>query len=250
MYRARRASAPAGRSGQALPPAGEENYLFSRRDVLIRLKAHSPGQYAGLFNVMKGVTLAAVGIVVVKLVGGEIPLARALLLAIALMGILVSYNGEAIGQEIIHLPPTTLDVALPMALTVAELLVVGLSAVDDSLGQMPTSWFVAFAVWNFLAAILVRSVATRLNCELYERDFWPALEAYRNRMLFDSKCAFAVGLFTLSFTIGRHIAQAEAQMPDYAFIALVAVALLGALRHHEATRKELQEALISIAGRR
>lgn len=196
---------------------------------------------------MKGVTLAAVGIVAIKLLGGSIPSERALLLAVALGSVLVSYNGEAIGQAIIHLPPATVDVALPMALTVAELLVVGLAAVNSSLGPMPAAWFAAFAAWNLMAAVLVKSVAERLDPQLYDRCLWPALKNYRGRMRFDARCAAAVGCATVVFLLWRLASLPEAGIPEYVFLAFAGISFVGALAHHEATRKELREALLAIA---
>jgi len=222
-------------------------HRFSRDDVVGRLKSHSPNHYAGLYNVMKGVTLAAVGFSLLELFGGSVPPERALLLLVALLSVLIAYNGEAIGQTIIHLYPATIDVFLPMALTVTLLLIVVLPGADKDLGPMPTAWFIAFAAWNLIAAALVKSIAVRLNTDLYAPYLHSTVESYRARMHFDAKCAAGVGIVALIFLAARHTHLPDSDIWVYAFLAIAALGILGGLNHHEATRKELKEALLETA---
>jgi hypothetical protein len=248
-------SRPLRNNTPSTPPMGEraseaskeDSHRFSRQDVMVRMKSHSATHYAGLYNVMKGVTLAAVGLVAVRILSHSVPPERVFLLLIALGSILVSYNGEAIGQAIIHLAPATIDVALPMALTVAELIVVILPGIKASQGPMPAEWFVALAIWNLIAAMLVTSVARRLHNKQYEPYLWPIVERYRARMQFDAKCACAVGVVVLIFLLCRHSHLPEADVWAYACLVAVAVAFTFGIKHHEETRKELRRGLIAIA---
>ncbi|HEY7456491.1 MAG TPA: hypothetical protein VH703_04370 [Solirubrobacterales bacterium] len=235
-----------GSAGASQEP--EETHRFSRRDVLVRLKSHSPNHYAGLYNVMKGVTLAAVGFSLVKLFSHSVPPERAALLAVALLSVLISYNGEAIGQTIIHLYPATIDVFLPMALTVALLLVVGLPGADKDLGPMPLAWFISLGAWNLIAAVLVASIASRLDVELYEPYLHSTVDKYRRRMWVDATCAAVVGVAVFAFAWIRAPYLPAADAWEYGFLIAVAVSLLGGLAHHEAIRRELKAELLATAG--
>jgi hypothetical protein len=248
-HRARHSKGGENADARRTEPIAGDSQRFSRQDVLNRLKSHSPTHYAGLYNVMKGVTLAAVGLSLGALISQSVPPERALLLLVAVVSVLISYNGEAIGQTIIHLYPATIDVILPMALTVVLLLVVGLPGTDQIPGPMPLEWFAAFAAWNMIAALLVASIASRLDTKLYEPYLWPAIERYRARMWFDATCAASVGVFSLIFLCFRHSYLPEATLWEYAFLAVVSFCLVGGLSHHEATRKELKEGLLEIAER-
>jgi hypothetical protein len=236
-----------GAESASPPPKIDDTHRFSREDVVNRLKSHSPNHYAGLYNVMKGVTLAAVGFSLIALFSGSVPAERTFLLLIALLSVLIAYNGEAIGQTIIHLYPATIDVFLPMALTVALLLVVLLPGADRDLGPMPTAWFIAFAAWNLIAAALVKSIAVRLDAELYAPYLRSTVERYRARMHFDAKCAAAVGIITGAFVSVRYTRLPEPGILEYVFLAVASLGILGGLRHHEATRKELKWALLATA---
>jgi hypothetical protein len=242
--RARSAAQPAVAPDH--PEATHPDLRLSHADVLNRLKSHSTTHYGGLYNVMKGVTLAAVGLSLVNIVGSSLPSERGLLLLVALISVLISYNGEAIGQAIMHLHPTTIDVILPMALTVSLVFLVGLPGASEDLGDMPAAWFAAFGAWSLIAASLILSVASRLDTDLYAPELCRTVQQYRRRMLFDAICATTVGVVSLGFFVIRCPQLPEMGAPEQIFLAFVGIGLVGGLCHHEATRRELRRNLLTI----
>lgn len=228
------------------PEASHPDLRLSRADILDRLKSHSTTHYGGLYNAMKGVTLAAVGVSLVSIVGDSLPLGRGLLLLVAIIAVLISYNGEAIGQAIMHFHPTTRDVILPMALTVSLVILVLLPGANADLGEMPSIWFVAFGAWSLTAAVLIVSVASRLDTDLYSPELCGTVEQYRRRMFVDAICATTVGVASLAFFVIRHPQMPEMGVPEQIFLAFVGIGLVGGLCHHEATRKELRGNLLTI----
>lgn len=241
------------RPGSADTPSGDPattcpNLHLSHADVFDRLKSHSTTHYAGLYNVMKGVTLAAVGFSLVNIVGNSLPPERGLLLLVALISVLISYNGEAIGQAIMHLYPTTLDVILPMILTVSLVFLVGIPGAGEELGVAPVAWFAAFGVWSVVAASLILWVVSRLDSDLYSPELNRTVQQYKRRMRVDAICASTVGVVSLVFFVIRRSHLPEMGVPEQIFLAFVGFGLVGGLCHHEATRTELKRNLLTITG--
>jgi hypothetical protein len=229
---------------QSPVPAEQVGHRFDRRDAAARLKEHSASHYAGLYNVMKGVTLAAAGLALIRLLEEPYPDQRGLLLAVGLLAIVVTYNGAVVGQVVVHLDTSPIDVILPMALTIAEFGLIGLAAINPKAGPMPEEWFLALGAWQLLAALVVLFVALRLDASLYAPTLWPAVNAYRQRLYKDVAAAGLSGLLTLGFWWFRRDSLPLAGTLEYVFIALILATLVGALAHHESTRRQLKRNLL------
>jgi hypothetical protein len=230
----------------ALPPRGteRETHLFSNQHALLRLKDQSATHYAGLYNVMKGVTLATLGAGAVSTLLGEVPPERGALLLVAFLAVVITYSGATIGQTIVHLHPSAIDVALPMALTLAELVVVGLPGFDRSPAQIPEAWIPTLGLWQILAASVVLSIAHRLQPGLYEPAAWRAVTRYRKRQYSDVKAAGIGGIATLAYWgVTRTVLNATSAS-DWICVSAIAVLLLAGLHNHGVTRRELKNTLL------
>jgi hypothetical protein len=213
---------------------------LSRADVLARWKNNSAGHHVGLFHVMKGVALAAGGLVLFGLVT-QVPApspARVGMLAVAFLAVTISYNGAAIGTSVVAFHPSLFDVVLPMAMTLTELVLVSYPGAGAGLGDIPDGWLVALAGWQLLAAVIVLSVATRLRHADYDADAWDPVEIYRGRLYVD--CAMAsIGAVVASCFLVARSELPESPVIDYAFLAFMTAWFLSALVHHGRTRREL-----------
>lgn len=244
----RRRNAPAqispdsAAAGEA-PPAP---LRLAHEEALQRLKEHSANHYAGLYNVMKGVTLAAVGLAVIRLVTHQYTAERIPLLAIGMAAVVLTYNGAIIGQTIVHLRTTWLDVCLPMVLTVAEfvLIIASTSGLPDE--PMPTYWPLALAAWQLLAALVVASVAMRLRSRMYTTALWPAVAEYRKSQWLDATLAAGTGLLTLLFWLTQRHRLPELDAIGFGFLAFTGLSLVGAFVHHEQTRMRLERSLAAL----
>ncbi len=236
-----------GKRNSSASPA-ELDYVFDHDDLATRLKQHSASHYAGLYNVMKGVTLGSIGIGLGAFIVNSVPAGRLALFAIAFLAVVISYNGASVGQTVVHLPPSLLDVVLPMALTVAELAIIGIPGLDPSPSLIPDIWLFAFATWHFLAAAVVFSIAYRLDAAHYAPSIWPAVERYCDRMYFDAKAATAGGIGTVAYWVLRETGVVPAtDASGYVFLALIACSFVAALNHHGVTRRELRRGLMASA---
>jgi len=231
-------SAVAGETPPALKLAHEE--------ALQRLKEHSANHYAGLYNVMKGVTLAAAGLAVIRLITHRYTAERIPLLAIGMLAVVLTYNGAIIGQTIVHLRTTWLDVCLPMVLTVAEFVLIVASASGLPDEPMPTYWPLALAAWQLLAALVVTSVARRLKPKMYTTALWPAVAQYRKSQGLDAALAAATGLVTLLFWLTQRHRLPELDALGFGFLAFTVFSLVGAFVHHEQTRMRLERSLAEL----
>jgi hypothetical protein len=220
-----------------------EALRFDLEDALARLKDHSAEHYAGLYNVMKGVTLAAAGLALVRLQTNGYTAERIPLLIVGLLAIIVTYNGALIGQTIVHLRTSWVDVTLPMVLTVAEFVLIGFAVTGRPKEPMPESWLIALAAWEILAALVVCFVARRLKPSRYTTLIWPTVRQYRASQWVDACAAGVTGIATLGFWGARSTRFFEGSLADHIFVALTIVSLVGALIHHEQTRRQLELSL-------
>lgn len=192
--------------------------------MMARVKDHGPNHYSGLYNVMKGVSLAGVGLALVRLAGQGFPVGRMLLVLVALVGVFLTYYGQTVGLIIVNLRPSILDIALPMLLTVVELYIAYRPGIEHG-DRLPVDWFGGLAVWAALAASVIASVAWRLKCSGYVSTLWPVAESYKAELWGDVKAASGLAVVAVIFvgfrcTIGLPIAV------DYGFLAFV-VCVLG-----------------------
>jgi hypothetical protein len=219
---------------------------LAHEEALQRLKDHSANHYAGLYNVMKGVTLAAVGLGAVRLITQGYTAERISLLAIGMVAAVLTYNGAIIGQTIVHLRTSWLDVSLPMALTVAEFVLIVAAASGPPSDPMPSYWPLALAAWQLLAALVVASVAQRLKSEMYTTALWPAVAEYRGSQWWDAAMAAITSLVTLLFWWSQRDQFPEITALGYGFLAFTSLSLVGAFAHHEQTRSRLERNLAGL----
>ncbi|HEU4599451.1 MAG TPA: hypothetical protein VFS26_06865 [Solirubrobacterales bacterium] len=236
-----------GSPTHAAVDSGDPAHIFTRDDVLERLKEQTPSHYAGIYNVMKGVTLAAAGLALVSVLVEHLPFARGMLLLVAFLAVIISYNGATVGQTVVHLHPSMLDVILPMALTIAELVVVTLPGFDHSTQAVPSAWLLALGIWEVMAGTVVFSILARLEPLLYQDEIWPTVSRYRTRLKFDWKCATGGGAGAIVYWIASRVAfpaWSGWDYLDYVFLAAVLGFFVGALAHHGETRRELVTTLL------
>jgi hypothetical protein len=208
---------------------------------MVRVKNHGPSHYSGLFNVMKGVTLAGAGFALVKLSGQGIPAARLTLVAIALTGVLLTYYGQTVGIIIVHLRPSGLDIGFPMLLTVAELYIVSRPGIARG-GSLPVDWFCGLAAWALLAALVVVSIAWRLERSNYSSALWPIVREYKAELREDIIAASGLALLTVAFLLcQRMIALPPAA--SWGFLALVLFVLGMGINSQARTRAKLSREL-------
>jgi hypothetical protein len=233
-------TAPASSRAQRPPSAPLK---LAHEEALGRLKHHSANHYAGLYNVMKGVTLAAAGLAVIRLITHGYTAERIPLLAIGMVAVILTYNGAVIGQTIVHLRTSWVDVSLPMALTVAEFVLIVASTSGKRDEPMPTYWPLALAAWQLLAALVVASVAKRLQPTLYTTTLWPAVAEYRKSQWLDAAMAAVTGLLTLVFWVVQRHELPHLDALSFVFLGFTGLSLIGAFVHHEQTRTQLERSL-------
>ena len=204
-------------------PTPESRHRLSHTDVMARIKDHGPSHYSGLFNVMKGVTLAGAGLALVKLGGQGFPAARLTLVAVALTGVLLTYYGQTVGFIVVHLRPSGLDIAFPMLLTVAELYIAYRPGIARG-GGLPTDWFEGLAAWAILAALVILSIAWRLKRSNYAPALWPVIQEYKRELREDIVAASALGTLTIAFIVCRGAIGLPSAV-DWAFLAVVLTVL-------------------------
>ena len=207
--------------------------------MLGRWKDTSSSHHVGLFNVMKGVTLAAVGLVLLQLATSSLPHMRALMLVVAFLAVIISYNGAAVGTSVVNFHPSLIDVVLPMLMTVSELVLIARLGAEAGSGELPGDWLIALGIWQLLAALIVLSVAMRIRRSEYDIDAWTYVEQYRSRLRIDCGMAMIGAVAAMTFWMVRRDALPDADAPEYAFIAFVTAWFLAALRHHGAARRSL-----------
>jgi hypothetical protein len=225
----------------------DPSHVFTRADVLERLKNQTVNHYSGIYNVMKGATLAAAGVAMVSVLVEQLPFERAVLLVVAFLAVIISYNGATVGQTIVHLHPSALDVILPMALTIAELIVVSLPGFDKSPHSLPSGWLPALGIWQVMAGLVILSIIARLEPAFYQDQLWPAVNGYKERLAFDWKCATGGGVVVIAYWLLSRVlfgAWSGWSYIDYVLLGLVLAFFSGAIAHHGETRRELVTALL------
>lgn len=243
LWRGRRRGSPEGKDGVEHSASTRELLLrFDDENALQRLKDHSANHYIGLYNVMKGVTLAAAGLTVIRLTEGY-PWQRLPLFVIGLLAIAITYNGALIGQTVVHLRTSLVDVLLPMALTVAEFVVIGMAGAQPKAAAIPEYWFPALGIWQVLAACVVASVACRLREDMYSPVLWPTVREYRSRQWVDVCGAGGSGAITLTVWLVFGNELAEGGTAALLLLLFTFITLFGAMANHEQTRRQLEASL-------
>jgi len=224
------------------PPATPHSHRLDHADVIARIKNHGPDHYSGLYNVMKGVTLAGGGLALVSLANDGFSLPRVALVVVAFIGVLLTYYGQSVGLVIVHLRPSILDIALPMALTVVELYIIARPGTRSG-GDLPVDWFGGLALWALLASSVVASIAQRLDRSSYSSALWPVVKDYRSELWEDVGAACALAVATIAFVAFRHDELGHATAPEYAFLVAAAILLGFGIRSQGSARRMLAERL-------
>lgn len=190
---------------------------------------------------MKGVTLAGGGIAFVRLAGHSFPLAHVALMIVALTGVFLTYYGQSVGLVIVHLRPSILDIALPMALTVVEFFIV-YRPCTPAKGDLPIDWFCALAVWALLAASVIASVSWRINRSNYSSVLWPVARNYRSELCRDVGAASALAVGAIAFIVA-HWEFALGATGEYVFLAVVFAVLVSGINSQGQARRALAKRL-------
>jgi|GEM_PF-5169746 len=218
------------------------DHRLSRQDVIERIKDHGPNHYAGLYNVMKGVTLAGAGIAFVKLAGDNFPLSHIALMAVALTGVLLTYYGQSVGLIIVHLRPSILDITLPMALTVVEFFIVYRPS-EPATGDQPIDWFWAFSLWAALAAAIIASVAWRIRGSNYSPALRPIVDDYRSQLVRDVGAASALSAGSAAFILA-YGKWDLAVSGKYVFLTVAFCTLIAGINSQGKARRALARNLV------
>lgn len=206
-----------------------------------RLDEQRATHHLGLYNVMKGTTLAVAGLALLKLLVEEPSLQRVLLLAVALTAALLGYYAATVGGPVVNFRPSVLDIALPMALTLAELVLIGRTSEKPIVdGAMPADWLLVLCAWQVLAGFMVGSVAFRLKGLAYAPELQMMAARYRRRQFTDFALATAQAALTFCFWLLRHDVLPTMRWPEYAFIVVTLLMFSMAIRHQGATSREIE----------
>lgn len=217
------------------------SHELDRHDVEVRLKNHGPNHYSGLYNVMKGVTLAGGGVAFVKLANHGFPLPHVALMVVALTGVFLTYYGQSVGLVTVHLRPSILDIALPMGLTVVEFFIVYRPGSPPQ-GELPVDWFGALALWAALAAAVISSVVWRITRVNYSAELWPIVHDFRSRLVKDIGASGGLALGTAAFVVAHRVLDFGAG-EEYAFLVLAFGTLLLGINSQGRARRALARKL-------
>jgi hypothetical protein len=149
-------TSPGPLAGPPAPTASSPLHL-TLADVRERWRHESRENFLFIYNVMKGATVAAAGLVIVQ--AGFHHGGRYLYWLDSFLGLVLTYYGTSVGTLVIPLKLRLLDTVLPFALAVAEIVWFLTLGTGHSNGP-PRAWFVAYAVWAFLASATIWNVIT------------------------------------------------------------------------------------------
>lgn len=218
-----------------------QGHRLGRDDVMSRIRDHGPNHYSGLYNVMKGVSLAGAGLALVRLAGQDFPTLRIVLVVVALIGVFLTYYGQTVGLVIVHIRPSILDIALPMLLTVLELYIAYRPGIERG-GSLPVDWFGGLAIWALLAASVIASIAQRLERSNYAPALWSVAEDYKAELREDIRAASGLAFVTVLFVVVK-ITLGTPAVVDYIFLAGVIFVLCMGINSQGRTRLALSQKL-------
>jgi hypothetical protein len=177
--------------------------VLTAADVQSRLQARHSSHYLDLYNVMKGVTLAAAGLSLLEITIGHPSTGRVLAWVVALFGAVLSYYGASAGAALLNWRPELPDILFPMLLSVAELMLIYRPGIDvGPRGEwIPTDWFAILAAWSALCSVVIwrvsRSLLAGLQSDAYQAPLDSVVKDYRAALKEDCLGAFGVALLSL-----------------------------------------------------
>jgi hypothetical protein len=185
-------------------PHRAQNQLTAE-EVLARLKDRSPSHYLDLYNVMKGVTLAAAGLALLEITVQHWSTGRLALWLVAFAGAVLTYYGATAGSALLNNRPGFRDIAFPMALSLCELMLIYRPGIGiDFHGEwMPTDWFALLAAWSLLCGLVIATVARAVRASSYADTMNGSVrDPYLARLTRDRRWATGSGCVTLLLFIG------------------------------------------------
>jgi hypothetical protein len=184
---------------------------LTARDVLGRLKTRNSSHYLDLYNIMKGVTLAAAGVSLLEIAVRHWATGRLLLWIVALAASVLTYYAATVGAALLNQRPTTPDILFPMLLSISELMLIyrpGLG-IDAKAEWAPTDWFALLALWcfqcGFVIVFISRSLRVGRKRNMYDKNLVSTVDAYHTRLRVDSRMAFGSGIISLIAFLGWHL---------------------------------------------
>jgi hypothetical protein len=177
--------------------------VLTATDVQDRLQARHSAHYLDLYNVMKGVTLAAAGLSLLEITIGHPSAGRLLIWVVAFVGAVLSYYGASAGAALLNWRPELPDILFPMLLSVAELMLIYRPGIDvgPSGEWIPTDWFAILAAWSALCSLVIwhvsRSLLGGIQSDTYQPPLRDIIINYRAALKEDCLGAFGVALLSL-----------------------------------------------------
>jgi hypothetical protein len=142
---------------------------LTRSEIVERLHVHPLQNYALISNVAKGIALGAAGLVLLQILSNlEANWMRLLPWAASLAAILLSYLKLSQGILVSNNRTNVRDSLLPLLMSVVELLLFAVLAVDKDSPYAWLNWPAFLAAHSFLAAALLHS---RIGLVDLQRDF-------------------------------------------------------------------------------
>jgi hypothetical protein len=216
-------------------------------EVQDRLQARHSAHYLDLYNVMKGVTLAAGGLSLLEITIAHPSTGRALIWAVALVGAVLSYYGASAGAALLNWRPELPDILLPMLLSVAELMLIYRPGIDGgpSGEWIPTDWFAILAAWSALCSLVIwrvsRGLLTGMQHAAYQPPLYDVIKNYRTALKEDCLGAFGVALLSLGTFVALRLDPKAGH--DHLLKAAVACAVIAALAHGLNSQRRASDAI-------
>lgn len=225
-------------AGPPSPSALDPLHLTSA-DVRERWRHESRESFLFIYNVMKGATVAAAGLVIVQ--AGFHHGGRYLYWLDSFLGLVLTYYGTSVGTLVVPLKLRILDTVLPFTLAVAEIVWFLSLGAGHSNGP-PRTWFVAYAIWAFVASATVWNVMTHehpAHADPLDRELQDCLKSHLMQLRRDRLAAAANGVVGLLLAVLLYPVISSSRVVAVAVALLIAVALGRAIWEQQKERDRI-----------
>jgi hypothetical protein len=223
--------------------------LLTVDEVLARLKDRSPSHYLDLYNVMKGVTLAAGGLALLEITLQHWSTGRLAIWVLALAGAILTYYGATAGSALLNARPGFGDIAFPMALSLSELMLIYRpgTAVDSHAEWMPTDWFALLGAWCLLCSLVILTVSRAIELSKYTLTLEEQVKRpYLDRLKKDRLASFFCGVATLAlFTAWELQILPTEHIYKAAVVLIVFVVIAYALYNQGETSRRIEDSVLA-----
>lgn len=232
--------------------AGNAASLLTADEVLARLKDRSPSHYLDLYNVMKGVTLAAGGLALLEITLQHWSAGRLAIWIVAFAGAILTYYGATAGSALLNARPGFRDIAFPMALSLCELMLIYRPGIGvDAHGEwIPTDWFALLAAWCLLCSLVIATVGRAIRSSKYSSTLDEKVkQPYLDRLNSDRLAAFLSGVFTLALFAAWELDILHAEHAYKAGAALIVFVVIAyAVYSQGETSRQLELNVLTASG--